>query len=120
MFGINVFPCTRTTINHFWNADYVDNDAVSILGTNDNALKKSKDLWYGTHYFLVGVSFANYGEVDKVDHRGLAILYQTSKVIWIGYWNNIGPYFSKNLEKSYSAEYRRRISYVIIHPKPLF
>ncbi len=114
MFGINIVPCTRTTINHFWNADYGDNDPVTILGTDDNALKKSEHLWYGTHNFFVGVSFANYGVVDKVDHGGLATLYQTGNVKWIGYWNSIGQYFSKNLDKTYSTEYRRRISYDIL------
>ena len=114
MFGINIVPCTRTTINHFWNADYGDNDPVTILGTDDNALKKAEHLWYGTHNFFVGVSFADYGVVDKVDQYGLSNLYHTGNVKWIGYWNSIGQYFSKNLNKTYTTEYRRRISYDIL------
>lgn len=114
MFGINIVPCTMTTINHFWNADNGDNDPVTISVTDDNAFKKAEHLWYGTLNFFVGVSCANYGVVDKVDHSGLSNLYQNGNIKWIGYWNSIGQYFTKNIDQQYSVEYRRRISYDIL------
>ena len=110
-FGIEIVPCVKTTINHFWNADFGDSDPVTIIGNDPNALEKAKHLWYGTHSSLIGISFDQYGVVDKVEHNDLPTLHNTGYVQWLGYWNSIGQYFSKNESKTYSENYRRRVSY---------
>lgn len=112
MFHLQFVPCATTTINHFWNADNGDNDPVEILGSDDNALQKSKYMWYGTHSFMVGIyTFHSTSIVDKVDHNGLTNLYNTGNVNWNGYWSSLGQYISKNISKQYSTTYRRRVAY---------
>ena len=105
-------PCTKTTINHFWNADDGDDERVTIMNWNEeNALQKAKHMWYGTHNHIIGVSFKPGGIADKIDHSGLPQLHNTGVVKWIGYWNSIGQYFSKNYNQTYSTTYRRRVAY---------
>lgn len=114
-FGIDIVPCTKTTINHFWNADDGDDERVTILNWNEeNALQKAKHMWYGTHDHIIGVSFKAGGIADKIDHSGLPQLHNTGVVKWIGYWNSIGQYFSRNYNQTYSTEYRRRVAYSIL------
>ncbi len=48
LFGVEFIPCVRTTINHFWDADFGDNTMVTIMGSDPNALQKAENMWYGT------------------------------------------------------------------------